>query len=321
MPGGQAAAEGEDAEPAHPARVEQPGERAPQVEGVLERGAVAAEVRPASARPCPASRASSAWVVSPSGSSPARAAAARTAARSTVAVRSCRPTWRNGSAPTACAANARSVPVGGARGSWSAAGSSRVVDEDDDAARRGRRVASASQPSSARQTSVTWPSASVTPSAASRSARRGVVGAASCDTKRAGLVHGDEELARGRRPAGRPTTRWTGSASRTSFATTAPVSPPGAAPVDERVARGRAARAARAARRGAPARPRPGDSGSRLRSGEPEVPQPAEQAGGERPGPGAVLRDGERVGPAERSHACSTSRPTPRRRSGAPRAR
>ena len=44
---------------------------------------------------------SSAWVVSPTGARPLPAAAARTAARSTVAVRSARPTFRKGSAPTA----------------------------------------------------------------------------------------------------------------------------------------------------------------------------------------------------------------------------
>ena len=76
---------------------------------------------------------SSAWVVSPTGSRPARAAAARTAARSTVAVRSWRPRWRNGSPPTPCRANPRRVPSR-RLGRIEGRGLLRVVDEDDDPA-------------------------------------------------------------------------------------------------------------------------------------------------------------------------------------------
>ena len=122
-PGGQPAAEDEDPETAHPPRVEESRQRAPEVDRVLEVGAVAAEDRGREvARP--ERRDELALGRLADGLEAGRAAAARTAARSTVAVRSWRPTWRNGSPPTAWRANARSVPVGRFTGWWRAAGSS-----------------------------------------------------------------------------------------------------------------------------------------------------------------------------------------------------
>ena len=76
-------------------------------------------------------------------------------------------------------------------------------------------AAPAIQPSTARQISARWPSASVTPSASRRAARAGVDGVGlDVDERR----RRPSPTATSRRPSAAPTTRWVGSASRTSLA-------------------------------------------------------------------------------------------------------
>ena len=94
-----------------------PGSRPCRAGRAAGRGRTAGAARPrasrragaaiGAARSPPAPRAARPGSSRRPGSRPARAAAARTAARSTVAVRSWRPTWRNGSPPTRVAGERR----------------------------------------------------------------------------------------------------------------------------------------------------------------------------------------------------------------------
>ena len=231
-------------------------------------------------------------------SRPAAAAAARTAARSTVAVRSWRPTWRNGSPPTACRAKARSVPVG-LRRPVERRGLGGVVHEHHHAA--GEVARGLRQPPVEREAHLRHLPVGERDALRRQARREGRRSWGPTSTAR-NLPSSPTPTSSSRIPPDRPITRWTGSASRTSFATTAPVS----AGATGAPGRSRGTR---------PGRPRPGapaassiragsTSTGRYRiassSGEPQVPQAAEQARRQRTGAGPGLGDGERCRTAQR---------------------